>query len=51
MIHRPQEGHADLGLVDNDNTEKLTAPVNPVVDATGGSRPNPQSARKQARTS
>lgn len=30
----------DRGLVDNDNTEMLTAPVNPVVDATGGSRRN-----------
>lgn len=25
MIDRPQEHHADLGLVDDDNTEMLTA--------------------------
>lgn len=30
----------DRGLIDDDRTEMLTAPVNPVVDATGGSRPN-----------
>jgi hypothetical protein len=28
VIHRPQEEHADLGLVDDDNTEEMRrAPV------------------------
>lgn len=40
MTRRPQEDHADLGLVDDDDTEDLrrTAPVLPGVSAPGGSR-------------
>ena len=38
-MRRPQEDHADLGLVDDDNTEDMrTAPVDPSVSALGGSR-------------
>ncbi|CAN5524262.1 hypothetical protein BH09ACT7_BH09ACT7_08510 [soil metagenome] len=37
-MHRQQEDHADLGLIDDDNTEILTAPVDPSVSAPGGSR-------------
>ncbi len=38
-MHRPQEDHADLGLVEDDNTEDMrTAPVNPGVVAPDGSR-------------
>lgn len=38
MHRRAQEDHADLGLVDDDNTEMLTAPVDPGVRAPSGSR-------------
>lgn len=38
----------DRGLVENDNTEMLTAPVNPVAPTTGGSRPNPPITRKES---
>jgi hypothetical protein len=43
MRERPQVSHADLGLVDDDNTEDLrrTAPVNPVAPTTGGGRYEP----------
>jgi len=44
-----QYDHADLGLVDDDNTEMLTAPVNPVVGATGESRPNHPISRQEVR--
>lgn len=38
-MHRPQEDHADLGLVDDDNTPDMrTAPVNPSAPTPGGSR-------------
>lgn len=38
-MHRPQEDHADLGLVDNDNTEDMrTAPADPGAPTPGGSR-------------
>lgn len=38
-MRRPQEDHADLGLVDNDNTEDMrTAPVNPSADTLGEGR-------------
>jgi len=37
-MHRPQEDHADLGLIDDDNTEMLTAPAKSGVDAPGESR-------------
>lgn len=38
-MNRPQEDHADLGLIDDDNTEDMrTAPVDLGVSAPGGSR-------------
>jgi hypothetical protein len=41
-MHRPQEDHADLGLIDDDNTEDMrTAPVNPGASTPGGGRSNP----------
>lgn len=39
----------DRGLIDDDNTEMLTARVNPVVGATGASRPNHPITRKVVR--
>lgn len=41
--HLPQEDHCDLGLPDSDadQTEKLTAPVDPGAPTPGGSRCNP----------
>lgn len=39
----------DRGLVDDDRTEMLTAPVNPVAPTTGGSRPNYPVTRKEVR--
>lgn len=38
----------DLGLVDDDRTEKLTAPVDPGVGAPGGSRRNQPLTRKES---
>lgn len=38
-MHRPQEDHADLGLIEFDNTEDMrTAPAESGVSAPGGSR-------------
>lgn len=46
MRHLQQEDHADLGLVDDDDTEDMrTAPVDLSVSALSGSRRN-QSIRE-----
>jgi hypothetical protein len=45
----PQEDHADLGLVDDDNTEMLAAPVNPGVTSAGRGpleHPTPQQRKE-----
>ena len=39
----------DRGLIFDDRTEMLTAPVNPVAPTTGGSRPNYPVSRKEVR--
>ena len=46
MIQRPQEDHADLGLIEDDDTEMLTAPVEPSVGALDGGRLNTPITRK-----
>ncbi|PQM48077.1 hypothetical protein C1Y40_01712 [Mycobacterium talmoniae] len=48
-MNRPQESHADLGLVDDDNTEDLrkTAPVDPVLPAPAGTAANQPLTRKK----
>jgi hypothetical protein len=49
QVSRPQFDHADLGLVDDDNTEDLrrTAPVNPVATTPGGDRCEPTHQQKE----
>jgi hypothetical protein len=43
MIQRPQEDHADLGLIDDDNTEELRKPR----AATQGSQMNQPTIKKE----